>query len=77
MIEERRRAKQKVNECRDEEVNEQLSTTYRALNKAVTKSARKDKRHSRHTLSTEAERTEGEGDFITLCQITRSLSGKR
>ncbi|CAH8483809.1 unnamed protein product [Heterobilharzia americana] len=77
LIEERRMVKQKINQCKDAQRQEELSTMYKTLDKEVKKSARKDKRHFYETLASEAEQAAGKRDLTTLYQITRLLSGKR
>ncbi|CAH8535286.1 unnamed protein product [Heterobilharzia americana] len=69
--------KQKINQCKDAQRQEELSTMYKTLDKEVKKSARKDKRHFYETLASEAEQAAGKRDLTTLYQITRLLSGKR
>ncbi|CAH8626989.1 unnamed protein product [Heterobilharzia americana] len=69
--------KQKINQCKDAQRQEELSTMYKTLDKEVKKSARKDKRHFYETLASEAEQAAGRRDLTTLYKVTRSLSGKR
>ncbi|CAH8536319.1 unnamed protein product [Heterobilharzia americana] len=78
LIEEKRRVKQKINQCKNEQREEELSTTYKTLDKEVKKSAQKDKRHFYDTLASEAEQAAGrrDRDLTTLHQITRLLSGR-
>nr|CAH8843517.1 unnamed protein product [Trichobilharzia regenti] len=77
LIEERRMVKEKMIQCKDGQEKETLSSTYKALDKEVKKSARKDKRRFYDNLATEAEKAAGKRDLRTLYQITKSLSGKR
>ncbi|CAH8482691.1 unnamed protein product [Heterobilharzia americana] len=77
LIEERRMVDQKINQCKDAQRQEELSTIYKTLDKEVKKSARKDKRHFYETLASEAEQATGRRDLTTLHQITRLLSRKR
>uniref|UniRef100_A0AA85ILE8 Reverse transcriptase domain-containing protein n=1 Tax=Trichobilharzia regenti TaxID=157069 RepID=A0AA85ILE8_TRIRE len=77
LIEERRMVKEKMIQCKDGQEKETMSSTYKALDKEVKKSARKDKRRFYDNLATEAEKAAGKRDLRTLYQITKSLSGKR
>ncbi|CAH8428937.1 unnamed protein product [Heterobilharzia americana] len=69
-------AEDKSVQCKDEQRNEELNTTYKTLDKEVKKSARKNNRHFYNTLASEAERAAGsrDTDLTTLHQITELLS---
>nr|CAH8838906.1 unnamed protein product [Trichobilharzia regenti] len=69
--------REKMIQCKDGQEKETLSSTYKALDKEVKNSARKDKRRFYDNLATEAEKASDKRDLRTLYQITKSLSGKR
>ena len=74
LVEERRTTKQ----CMltgSEAVRKTASEAYRVKDKAVKKSARKDKRDYTDSLATEAQTAAEKGDTRTVYRITKSLSG--
>ncbi|WP_353803171.1 hypothetical protein, partial [Acinetobacter baumannii] len=68
--------KQKLHQCQDDQRKDHLRDEYWDLNKAVKKSARKDKREYIESLTAEAETAARAKDMERLYEITRALAGK-
>ena len=76
LIEERRKLKDQINCCTNEEDKNNLRRDYTNQDKEVKKSSRKDKRDFNDALATEAEEAAGKRDLSTLYKVTKTLSGK-
>ena len=66
-----------VNRCKTVEEKQEHQATYWQLNKAVKKSARKDKQNYINDPATQAEMAAHRRDMKELYDITRTLAGKR
>ena len=76
LIKERKQMKQMVNRCETVEEKREHQVKYWQLNKAVKKSARKDKQNYINDLATQAEMTAHRRDMKESYDITRTLAGK-
>ena len=74
LIEERKAIKERILGCNDEE-RTTLTDMYREKNRAVKRSAKKDKKSYLEDKATEAEQAAAIGDSRTLYKITRQLTG--
>ena len=74
LIEERKALKQRILACKEEDrIN--ITEMYREKNRAVKRSAKKDKRNYLEDKATEAQEAAAVGDSRTLYKITRQLTG--
>ncbi|XP_078382358.1 uncharacterized protein LOC144665054 [Oculina patagonica] len=67
----------KINGCKEQDRQRDLTSRYWKLNKEVRKSARKDKKEFFNALATEAETAAGQRNMNWLYEITRTMSGKK
>jgi Reverse transcriptase (RNA-dependent DNA polymerase)/Domain of unknown function (DUF6451) len=76
IVEKRKAAKQKMCENRDQAKTQELENNFNNLNKAVKRSARKDRRKFLENLAEEAQTAADKGHLSELYKITKTLSQK-
>ena len=76
-IEERRQARQRLNQARTRVQSRTSQQAYSTLNKEVKKGSKRDKRDMVEKLAGEAQRAASRSDMKTLFNITRQLIGRR
>ena len=76
MVEERKKAKQNVNQAKTRQQKQTAAATYTIKANEVKKRLRADKRHYVNTIAEQAEEAAGKGDLKTLYATTRLLSGR-
>ena len=76
-IEDRKHAKQKVNQAKTRKHKQLTQQEYHTISKEVTKMLRNDKRIFYNKLAEQAEEAAGKGDLKQLYKITKLLSGKK
>ncbi|XP_013775841.1 craniofacial development protein 2-like [Limulus polyphemus] len=75
-IERRRKLKQKINRCQDQQVKGDLRAEYWETNRELKRIARHDKRQCIQGLTEEAEAAASQNNMKRLYEITRALSRK-
>ena len=76
MVEERRKAKQTLNQAKTRQQKQAAAATYTTQANQVKKQLRADKRRYINTIAEQAEEAAGKGDLKTLYATTRLLSGR-
>jgi hypothetical protein len=76
-IEDRKKQKAKINECRSERLKAQQKQKYTEANTKVKRFARRDKRRHIEDLATQAEEAARRRELSTVYQITRRLCNQK
>ena len=76
-VEERRLAKQDLNQAKTHQQKQQATARYSTLAKEVKRELRADKRKHINNIAAEAEEAASKGDLKTVYATTRLLSGRR
>ena len=76
MVEQRRKAKQTLNQAKTRQQKQAAAATYTTQANQVKKQLRADKRRYINIIAEQAEESAGKWDFKTLYATTRVLSGR-